>query len=129
MLLTTYFGNMKKIPTDYTEIIITRFPPKWLDTKLYRVVVELSPTPNILFKYKENGDWGVYVREFELLMETDSFNRLLKRLAKSIKEGKKFCLVCYEKDYLHCHRYLIAQKIKMDYGIEWEEIGIAKGNL
>lgn len=126
MLLTSYFGNLKKVPEDYTKLIITRFPPKWLDVNKYPKMYlcqELSPYPYFLLQYKKDNDWEKYVEKFTKQMNRpkSDCNRYLGLIERYLKRGDKICLVCYEKDYEHCHRYLIAKEL-MRRGIEWKEV-------
>lgn len=125
MLYTTYFTKMDKIPDDCIKLIITRFPPKWLNINKYPntyIVKELSPSQELLLKYKMNNDWDWYVEEFydEVNYRKDMVD-MLRRLSKVLHEGKNICLICYEKDYTKCHRSLLGQYFEEE-GIEWEEI-------
>lgn len=124
-LLTTYLSKLNKIPEDYTKLIITRFPPKWLDINKYNdmyIVKLLSPNQDMLLNYKKDNNWEKYVSDFKVQMNGSEFRRILFNIEKAIKnKEKKVCLVCYEKDYTHCHRYLIAKELE-SRGIEWEEM-------
>mgnify|MGYP002507834462 CR=1 FL=1 len=44
----------------------------------------------------------------------------MQSLLKYLQAGGDLILICYEKDYLHCHRYLLA-KWFIEQGIEWKE--------
>ncbi len=107
MLLTTYFSKMNQFPEDYTKLIITRFPPKWLNNSKYEkthLCSELSPYPDILLEYKNGGTWDRYIERFtneQLLKQGTECNRYLGLIERYIKRGDKICLICYEKDYKH----------------------------
>ena len=126
MLYTTYFSKMNKLPKDCINLIITRFPPKWLDVnKLDKTIVikKLSPYESTLLQYKKDNDWDKYVVNFTKQMKNGAdMITTLEKIAKQVSDGKDIALICYEKDYIHCHRYLLAQKLKDDYGIEWKEL-------
>jgi uncharacterized protein YeaO (DUF488 family) len=107
-------------------LVICRFEPKWLDIrgnpKLYHIT-DFAPYKETLLEYKNNGNWGLYVEKFTQQMNEDpEFQRLANNLVKAITSGEKYCLICYEKDYTHCHRYLIAKWLEEKYGVKWEEI-------
>ena len=125
MLYTTYFAKIDKVPDDYIKLIVTRFPPKWLDISKYPntyIIKALSPSQKLLLKYKKDNNWDEYVSTFiyEMKNRQDMVN-ILSKLSKALHKGKNICLICYEKDYKHCHRSLLGQYFEEE-GIEWEEI-------
>jgi hypothetical protein len=68
------------------------------------------------------NNWEEYVEAFYKQFNSDDLiKEKYNKLMKSLKSGKDFALICYEKDYIHCHRYLLAQKF-IEQGIEWKEI-------
>lgn len=126
MLLTTYFSKIKEIPEDYTKLVITRFPPKWLNVEEFpkmHLCKGLSPTASILNKYKKTNDWDEYKRSFkkEMLKKGTECKRYFELVKRHIEKGNNLCLICYEKDYKHCHRYIIAKELEKR-GIEWKEL-------
>ena len=46
---------------------------------------------------------------------------MLDKLYLKLSQGYDYALICYEKDYEYCHRYLIAKYLE-GKGIEWKEI-------
>jgi uncharacterized protein YeaO (DUF488 family) len=125
MLYTTYFTKMDKIPDDCIKLIITRFPPKWLDVSKYPntyIAKELSPSQELLLKYKKDNNWDEYVIQFyeEMNYRKDMVN-MLKKLSNILNKGIDIYLICYEKDYTHCHRSLLGQYFEEE-GIEWKEV-------
>lgn len=124
MLYTTYFAKMKDIPDNCLKLIITRFPPKWLDIDKYpntHIVKSLSPSNELLLKYKRNNDWDWYVEEFEKEMRALSMRRMFMHMTPFLKQRGDIYLICYEKDYTRCHRSLLGQYFA-DQGIEWKEL-------
>ena len=125
MLYTTYFHKLNQIPDETKKIIITRFPPKWLDISKYPntfIVKELAPYAETLLDYKKDNDWDKYVERFNLQMIEDiTMNDMLNKIYLYLSKGKNYALICYEKDYTKCHRYLIAKYLESK-GIEWKEI-------
>jgi uncharacterized protein (DUF488 family) len=57
-------------------------------------------------RYKEDGDWPVYARDFRLYIRTQS--DVLKGVVSSAAK-QRVCMVCYEADSSFCHRSLIAE--------------------
>ena len=57
-------------------------------------------------RYKEDGDWSVYSRDFRTYIRTQ--DSVLSNLVSSVAE-QRICMVCYEADASFCHRSLIAE--------------------
>lgn len=57
-------------------------------------------------RYKVDGDWGLYARDFRAYIRTQP--ALLQRLVGDTAE-QRICMVCYEADPAFCHRSLIAE--------------------
>lgn len=116
---------MNQIPENCIKLIITRFPPKWLDISKYPnayIVKELSPSQELLLKYKENNDWDWYLENFYKEMEyNQDMKRMLHKLRITLQSGKDVCLICYEKDYTKCHRSLIGHYFEEE-GTKWREL-------
>jgi len=125
MLYTTYFSKMNKLSDNVKKLAITRFPPKSFNPNKYPntyVVKDLAPYAEILLDYKKDNDWGRYIERFNLQMQKDEKMIVcLDKLYLKLSQGKDYALICYEKDYIHCHRYLIAKYLESK-GIKWKEI-------
>lgn len=125
MLYTTYFSKMKDIPENSIKLIITRFPPKWLDiskdTNTY-VVKELAPSQELLLKYKKDNNWDEYVIDFcnQMNNRVDMIN-MLNRVRGVLQRNIDIYLICYEKDYTRCHRSLIGEYFKEEE-MKWKEL-------
>jgi len=77
----------------------------------YRHVPSLAPTQDILDEYKKNGGaWDVYVRRFQGLLE----QRHIEKLDRSLFDGA--CLLCSEDKPHHCHRRLVAEYLREQWG-------------
>lgn len=78
---------------------------------------ELAPTQDILDEYKKKrGDWRTYEHKFlDLLRE----RRIEERIPKEVLADG--CLLCSEDKPHHCHRRLVAEYLKQ----EWGDIHIA----
>lgn len=114
ILYTTYLGNIKNLDLDSdTEfIIIMRKLPKNFDLKKCKEInykQELSPSEDLLFEYISNKNWNQFKKKFrrEMLTRLD-----LRKAIESIYfklRSHNVCLICCEEDYIHCHRYLLAE--------------------
>ena len=67
---------------------------------------ELSPTPEILDAYKQDGDWPAYERAFLLLLKERAAERIGQQLLTTYRHP---CLLCAEPTPDHCHRRLVAE--------------------
>lgn len=74
----------------------------------------LAPTQDILDAFKKhNGDWGVYESAFNQLMRQ---REIEKRLDPAVIAGS--CLLCSEHRPHHCHRRLVAEYLREEWG-DW----------
>lgn len=125
MLYTSYIAKLNKLPQDTIKMLVTRFPPKWLNIKEYNKlysIQELAPSQELLLQLKKDNDWNNYVTRFHDEIESrDDMKQALNSLLKYLKQDKDVILVCFEKDYLHCHRSLLGEWVS-NQGIEWKEI-------
>ena len=73
---------------------------------------ELAPTQQMLDDYKKRkGDWNTYEARFLDLM---SQRKIDERISKEVvAEG---CLLCSEEKPHHCHRRLVAEYLKQNWG-------------
>ena len=73
---------------------------------------ELAPTAEILDPYKKakNGDWQVYERQFLDLIRA----RHIETTSREILDGG--CLLCSEEKPHHCHRRLVAEYLREQWG-------------
>lgn len=72
----------------------------------------LAPTQEILDEYKKlKGDWQIYERGFLDIMRQRKIEQVVSRevLAES-------CLLCSEDKPHHCHRRLVAEYLKEQWG-------------
>lgn len=73
---------------------------------------ELAPTKGILDEYKKNkGDWAIYERKFLELMKEREIEKKVD--PAMISDG---CLLCSEDKPHHCHRRLVAEYLKSQWG-------------
>lgn len=72
----------------------------------YEIILEFSPTKELLKTYQKDKDWGKYEKGFlELIKE-----RKLERFKDIILDEKeRVCLLCSEEKADKCHRRLLAE--------------------
>jgi len=124
MLYTTYLYKLKTLSRDTIKLLIMRFQPK-ININNYNNLYSaksLSPSQDLLLQYKKDNDWKNYTNNFinEMKNRKDMIASLIK-IKNYLIANNDLILICYEKDYLHCHRYLIAQYLQQ-FNINWKEI-------
>jgi uncharacterized protein (DUF488 family) len=73
---------------------------------------ELAPTQDILEEYKKkHGDWGLYENRFLTLMRQ---RHVEETVSKEIIADS--CLLCSEDKPQFCHRRLVAEYLKQQWG-------------
>jgi len=78
----------------------------------YLHVPELAPTQDMLDAYKkQKGDWAVYERQFLDLMRKRQVEKTVSH--DVIADG---CLLCSEEKPHRCHRRLVAEYLKEQWG-------------
>jgi len=129
-LYTSYIGN-RTIPADFVKLIIMRHMPFVISDQMTNMehVLCLSPNAQILSQYKKDRDWDSF--KISLLKQftgDPACIQAMMSIAERLGRGEKICLLCCEKDYAHCHRYLVANMIVQhsDYHVVWEEWGEKK---
>lgn len=81
--------------------------------------VSLGCPKAIRNRYREDGDWGGYTTAFlEHLAKQNAAIDELWDLAKS----SRCVLLCYEADYRHCHRSMVADALRVRSGTSIEHI-------
>ena len=132
MLYTSYYSKLALLPNDVPKLIISRFPPKWIDRTKYSKLYlwkSLAPSAQLLEFYKDpcsmvyqNWDWYRKTFYWEL-KNNKNMKSHLEKLYKHLKIHEDVILLCFEKDYKHCHRYLIAKYFEqrnIKYGGEYK---------
>ncbi len=67
---------------------------------------KLGCPKSIRNRYREDGDWKIYTRDF--LQHLDKQQSVVCDLAAAAKL-KATCLICFEADYSTCHRTYVAR--------------------
>ena len=77
---------------------------------LYRP--EFAPTKDLLDAYREKRiNWPEYERQFKALIAQRHIEKLLQPL-----EADRSCLLCSEPTPDHCHRRLVAEYLRAQWG-------------
>lgn len=67
---------------------------------------ELAPTPEILDRYRDDGDWAAYETRFLPLLERRTAEQVGREILARYRAP---CLLCAESTAEHCHRRLVAE--------------------
>ena len=67
---------------------------------------ELAPTPEILDRYRDDGDWAAYETRFLPLLERRTAEQVGREILARYRAP---CLLCAEATAEHCHRRLVAE--------------------
>lgn len=126
MLYTTYFKNMQYLPAYTIKIVVSIFPPREMkinNTSVFHAL-NLASDKDDFKNYKNNSiSFEKYIENYIYKLENETMSAtMIKNIVLAIKKGKDIALVCYEKDYLTCHRYYLAKYIKDKYNVEWKEL-------
>ena len=108
MLKETYLARMKQMARENPQaafIVVTRSAGHLL-----------SPSWNLLNDYKDGRvDWAQYTDRFRRGMDCDLCREEMKRIW-DLSQTKDVYLVCFEKDGDNCHRHILIELIKKEYG-------------
>ena len=103
-IYTSYFANLRNIPSNIEPMAISLFTPSFYQGKR---LWELAPSKEILNSYKEGLIDEDQYRELylDLLMTKSS---AIERCVKYFKEHE-VVLVCYEGKGKFCHRHILGE--------------------
>ena len=121
MLYTTYFSNLQYIQKDDVVMVITLYPPKWLDQNKYPVIEYFAPSPELFESFHNRKDISFDEFEEQFIRETLENNPKIVDLV-NLSKVVNVILVCYEKDGTSCHRQIIARWLKKHFNVEWKEL-------
>jgi len=74
----------------------------------YEYVPLLSPTRELLKKYRKDKDWSFYEIEFLRILESHPTVDVFKTISEN---AQNICLLCSEPTAQNCHRRLVAEYI------------------
>jgi len=70
-------------------------------------------------RYRENGDWLAYTRDFQAYLATQEAT--VQQLSKFAR-GSTVCLICFEADFNFCHRTYVARATMRAGGLQVQHI-------
>lgn len=115
MICTTYYANLKKLPSSITPVAISSTVPKGMSILW---IPEVAPPYNMRTHYKQAGDRDLFREQYFSWLERID----LRTLIAALPEGD-VALVCYEKDTNTCHRSLLAEYLCERLGLQVKEWG------
>lgn len=112
---TSYFANLRNIPSNIEPIAISRYVKMFYTGKHEPI---FSPSPELLNDYKTgNMDWKTYTdRYLTELSEREGLEDAIKSLA-----NKEYVLLCYEGRDKNCHRHILGELLS-EMGFDVEEL-------
>lgn len=123
-LYSTYIANVKNLTEEkQSQVLIVA---RYFKSSKLKKDIRLCPSEDLLKAIKTGEiDWDEYEIYFKEEMKKEPMISGLRDLYRRLKNGEDIILVCYEKDYMFCHRRLIGEFLK-GYGAEYNEILIPK---
>jgi len=136
-LYTSYYANIKNIPTNYLMVGISQFCPEWLkydapDNFLFVACNFLAPTKELLNDIKSgNIDPSEYRKRYN-----EQFDEFFKNCSYQYKtvdqwyqkvdeefsdKYQAIVFLCYEKPSDFCHRHILRDILNYKHHIRIEE--------
>lgn len=117
-IYTSYFANLKKIPSGIIPVSIALFKPKWYNGFEFK---KLAPS-YATFKTENLNE---YTKLYKMcLSRLDPYE--IQAELKNLSLGKDVALLCYEKPEDFCHRFLVAEWLSKNLFIEVKELMMPK---
>lgn len=124
-IYTTYISKLKSLnfPENAVKVLIMRMPPYSLKKDDFFHCPDLGPSTEALIKYKKDNDWDSFKAAYEEKMDNDpKMKKLIDDMIEALDFSNDIYLICCEKDYEHCHRWLLANRLKSIGGYEIREL-------
>jgi hypothetical protein len=125
MIYTSYFAQIKKLPSDIIPISICGKAPDWYTGLQYK---KLAPKYDFFMEWKKNHNNNYYIEHFQkevldTLQPTQVVTDLLMMVHnfKGLNYAPEIALICYEKPEDFCHRHLVANWL-IDSGYDVKEL-------
>jgi uncharacterized protein (DUF488 family) len=61
---------------------------------------------------------------FEVHLATDTAQADLAELVRIVESGQRVCLLCLERDPLHCHRSIVADELRRQLDVEVQHLTV-----
>lgn len=88
----------------------------------YRHIVALGCPKPIRNQYREDGDWSRYKRDFKRYLTSQ--HAVVSELS-AIAQESHCVLLCFEANYLMCHRSMVADAVNQKCGMQIEHLQAA----
>jgi uncharacterized protein YeaO (DUF488 family) len=94
---------------DGRRILITRYYPRGVKKEQFDDWgYALSPTPDLLFSYKDGKvSWDAFKEKFIIQLRDDIASQEAIRTLHELSENEEITLLCFEKSGNPCHRHLV----------------------
>ena len=111
MIYTSYFANVKNLPSGIIPIAICGGVPEWWCELQYK---KLAPKQEFFNEWKNSGDNDYYIKCYyeQVLSHLDPaqvYRELNKLVEYTGSCADNIALLCYEKPKDFCHRHLVAE--------------------
>ena len=122
-IFTSYFANLKNLPSDAVPVSIALKTPSWFSGMRY---APLAPTGEIFSAWKAHQDDDLYIRQYTqvVLSRLNPIN--VRKDLEHLSGGKDVFLLCYENPKDFCHRHRAAKWLSSCGAsvTEWEGEGM-----
>lgn len=117
MIYTSYFGQLKNIPSHITPIAICGKSPSWYEGYEYK---KLAPKYEFFVKWRESKDNDYYISQYTTqVLDKLNVQEVIQELYQRTG-AKDVVLICYEKPNDFCHRHLVSDWLNKN-GVECNE--------
>lgn len=108
--------------SDGFRVLITRYYPRGVPRESFDEWVSvLSPSPDLLFAYKEQRiDWDSFLTRFLGELRGNIASQEAIQILNQISRKNDVTLLCYERSGTPCHRHLIRELVERP-----ESLGVA----
>lgn len=117
MIYTTYFANLRNLPSTITPIAICGKSPDYYTGLQYK---KLAPKYSFFSIWKETHDNEFYIKEFNTQVLSRLNPKQIVEELQSLSATNDIALVCYERPSDFCHRHLVAEWLR-DNGYDCQE--------
>ena len=113
MIYTSYFANLKNLPSNVIPISICSKAPDGYKGLQYK---KLAPKYSFFAEWKNTHDNEYYIKCYkeqvlDILYQNGVVMDLKHLCNKSMYDDVDICLVCYEKEGF-CHRHLVSEWLR-----------------
>ena len=118
MIYTSYFGNSRNFPENFTTIAICAKSPEGYNGLEYKA---LAPSYNTFKKYKDTGNESEFTASYKSETLSKLKQPLVVRDLEALANSNKIILLCYEKKGSFCHRTLVGEWLR-ESGYDVQEL-------